>query len=964
MNDVEAGSTPANQGLARFQSSFDNGGVQEVLSLLRSERVSVVCRRSCPYCMEAKRILDSTMMACDGGDVVYLWIEDMDGGSAMLSQMKHELACSTVPMIFIGGEFVGGCDSITKMRSKGELLARVCNAVGGKGYDSNECLKERLNNLSGDLDSFMTEETQAEDDYYIPDEKFYDAQSAPALTERAAKAYPPLFYFPEVVDNNVVRLVGLQVVIVNILAIVWRKNVWTHYMILGLALDNLGRFMFGPGPSPLGQLAKCLAVPLQPSFKPGIPKQFANGCGLSMSIIATVFLFVTGFDSERIIASCFMGVYAALAALEAGINFCMGCYMFGWLVQCGVFPKEIYSLCISSVPEYYYTYEEATKVLELPEPEHVTLQYPGKPKSAIDVKYKTKSNDHDAQSFGLVKYTKASHFSIVLGILGLAALWRLAGNSQLLVYTNTPGDVFAIIGACSLAFHGLLYIARFVWYRNKVYKDWMHPVNSNALIIPPASFVLLAFCTYGRFAAANTLAKVLYWIGAPLTLLVSLVLVARWVTDAHSQEHINAGWLLTPTANFVCALVAPGIDSRYTEAAFLWFSFAIAIAVPIYVLTLQKAIMFNDPDDRVRPLKWGLVAVTAVACIANAFLAGEFTFTSKVLYFISLSLGLMLGCLYLTGHFSRVKFDATSSWMIAFPLEALSLATIVYATNVQGTLPEGMAYAGLAISSWTVATLALQTLFSVLMKKFFNMDPKYGPLSQQILTHEAFRAASVKLKESLKSLDFNSDKLNQGSLKAFGLLFRKFRLAHQWHALHEEKVIFKEFEDYVPGSCSRQHGEHEHDEHLMQRWNNCLEVLESGKDFASMKKSMSILHREIPDFLESFEEHLQGEEKHLQRLGRKQLCFDLQKDMIRRIWNMTPSAVWAEFLPFVIENMPMQQQRVKFVRAFAVWSLPERAQMMGRMIALGVEPEIWERLVSQVPEIAPRGEPKYWKRYY
>ena len=89
-------------------------------------------------------------------------------------------------------------------------------------------------------------------------------------------------------------------------------------------LDNLARFIWGPGPSPLAQLAKIASfLVAAPKFKPGMPKQFANGCGLSMAIIATVFLFVTGFDPERIIASCFMGVYAALAALEFGIDFCM-----------------------------------------------------------------------------------------------------------------------------------------------------------------------------------------------------------------------------------------------------------------------------------------------------------------------------------------------------------------------------------------------------------------------------------------------------------------------------------------------------------------------------------------------------------------------------------------------------------------------------------------------------------------
>lgn len=70
-----------------------------------------------------------------------------------------------------------------------------------------------------------------------------------------------------------------------------------------------------------------------------------------------------------------------------------------------------------------------------------------------------------------------------------------------------------------------------------------------------------------------------------------------------AQEHLHAAWLLPPTACFVCALVAPFLDARYAEAAYLWFALAVALAVPLYVLTFNKAVLFNEADDRNRPLK-------------------------------------------------------------------------------------------------------------------------------------------------------------------------------------------------------------------------------------------------------------------------------------------------------------------------------------------------------------------------
>lgn len=57
--------------------------------------------------------------------------------------------------------------------------------------------------------------------------------------------------------------------------------------------------------------------------------------------MATVLFFTGGYDPEEIIASCFLGVYAALAFLECSIDFCMGCVMFGWAVKFGLLPREV-----------------------------------------------------------------------------------------------------------------------------------------------------------------------------------------------------------------------------------------------------------------------------------------------------------------------------------------------------------------------------------------------------------------------------------------------------------------------------------------------------------------------------------------------------------------------------------------------------------------------------------------------
>lgn len=119
--------------------------------------------------------------------------------------------------------------------------------------------------------------------------------------------------------------------------------------------------------------------------------------------------------------------------------------------------------------------------------------------------------------------------------------------------------------------------------------------------------------------------------------------------------------------------------------------------------------------DHLRPPPSAL-GVTGVP--VDAIVSSSFDFFSRLLYLGALGLGLMLALLFCTGHASRLRFDV-SSWALAFPLEALAVATLMYAAAVPGVLTNGMAYAGLAVSSAAVVVLALHTLQALLMGGVF-----------------------------------------------------------------------------------------------------------------------------------------------------------------------------------------------------------------------------------------------------
>lgn len=67
----------------------------------------------CPYCVKAKRFLASKGISFEEIDMT----EDPD----LISEMKKKTGHQSVPMIFIGDYFVGGCDDLLALDKQGKL---------------------------------------------------------------------------------------------------------------------------------------------------------------------------------------------------------------------------------------------------------------------------------------------------------------------------------------------------------------------------------------------------------------------------------------------------------------------------------------------------------------------------------------------------------------------------------------------------------------------------------------------------------------------------------------------------------------------------------------------------------------------------------------------------------------------------------------------------------------------------
>jgi len=75
----------------------------------------------CGFCVQAKRLLQKLNLA-------FTEI-NLDGDDALRAKLSHDNGgWRTVPMIFIGSDFVGGYQDLAALHSKGELLGMVNDA--------------------------------------------------------------------------------------------------------------------------------------------------------------------------------------------------------------------------------------------------------------------------------------------------------------------------------------------------------------------------------------------------------------------------------------------------------------------------------------------------------------------------------------------------------------------------------------------------------------------------------------------------------------------------------------------------------------------------------------------------------------------------------------------------------------------------------------------------------------------
>ncbi len=269
--------------------------------------------------------------------------------------------------------------------------------------------------------------------------------------------------------------------------------------------------------------------------------------------------------------------------------------------------------------------------------------------------------------------SKLQHFPITLlpSVMGLIGLGIVYMKFQHLFHVELPIGQSILFGATGwFALVMAAYGARTMRYPSEVKKDFQHPIRVNFF---PAISICFLLMSIGYLEAGYTqLAKIFWLIGAPLHLVLLLIILHNWFHNQYDLKTFNPAWFIPVVGPLLVPVV--GVDLFHPEIS--WFFFAIGILYWILLMAvLINRIFFHHPmAQKLLPTLFILVAPPAVGFISYMKLTHTLDPAARVLFYFGVFTVLML--LTMISKFREVPFFL-SWWGYTFPLDAFTLSVVM-----------------------------------------------------------------------------------------------------------------------------------------------------------------------------------------------------------------------------------------------------------------------------------------------
>jgi len=279
----------------------------------------------------------------------------------------------------------------------------------------------------------------------------------------------------------------------------------------------------------------------------------------------------------------------------------------------------------------------------------------------------------------------------------------------------------------------------------------------------------------------------------------------------------------------------------------------------------------------------------------------------------------------------------------------VSLACLYYRIIYHNAdTPTGLAITALVITSGVVAVLLMNTLLAVVQGRTFVPDEKFSPIGYFRIQHAALRNAAKEI------LTYSKNMSDDASYRELRRVFYDFQLTLKSDIECTQRILFPVINEYFPNSTSaivvRQT---QIDLATTQMTTNFRNLNRYTQGTPEWNQGASTIASDLEIYTQTVTDSLFDIDYEVIPVSRKYFTVETMKSVVRRSIDLIPVSAWARILPFVLEHLQHDIRRLRFLQALR-WASPDKIQLLGKVAYENIDEFTYERLVVDVPELAPR----------
>jgi len=259
-------------------------------------------------------------------------------------------------------------------------------------------------------------------------------------------------------------------------------------------------------------------------------------------------------------------------------------------------------------------------------------------------------------------------FAIIMGLSGFAIMFAKAYH-----VFGVPYWIYtSILFIDTVVFLVILtaYMFKLLLFTDAVKKEFYHPVKSSFMAAISISFLLLSIAFYDY---APTLSVLLWYIGAPLQMIFTLIIMYYWIRNDLEVVHSSPAWFIPIVGNILVPIV--GVETAPIYVSLFFFSIGMMFWIVLFSIMIYRIIFHHPLAKKLVPTLFIFIAPPAVGFISYFRITnGSIDIFSIFLYSIALFILVLL--LIMIRMYDTKEFFV-SWWAYTFPLAAVSIATIM-----------------------------------------------------------------------------------------------------------------------------------------------------------------------------------------------------------------------------------------------------------------------------------------------